>query len=102
MPTFKPIASLTSLLFLAVLPTARGQKPPLTLDELFNAVDIRSVQISPDGHAVVIWLGHSLNGQLSLFGEVAIGIGRRLGGGPPRMKYPLQRIRRTAREPQAD
>src|SRR5260370_18300073 len=48
------------------------------------------------------WRGHSLNGQLSLFGEVAIGIGRRLNGGPPRIKYPLQGIPRTAREPQAD
>jgi dipeptidyl aminopeptidase/acylaminoacyl peptidase len=37
-----------------MLPTAHAQKPPLTLDDFFNAVDIRSVQISPDGHAVVI------------------------------------------------
>ena len=50
----KLIASVASLLFLAVVPTALGQKPPLTLDEFFNAVDIRSVQLSPDGHAVVV------------------------------------------------
>jgi dipeptidyl aminopeptidase/acylaminoacyl peptidase len=53
MPAFKSIASL-SLLFLVVLPSALGQKPPLTSDEFFNAVDFRSVQISPDGHAVII------------------------------------------------
>ena len=45
---------LTSLLFLLLLPTANAQKPPLTLDEFFDAVDIRSVQISPDGHAVAV------------------------------------------------
>ncbi len=54
MPKLNSIASLTSLLFLLLLPSARGQKPPLTLDDIFDAVDIRSVQISPDGHAVVI------------------------------------------------
>ncbi|MFY9561205.1 MAG: prolyl oligopeptidase family serine peptidase [Terriglobales bacterium] len=54
MPTLKPITFLTSLLFLLLLPSAWGQKPHLTLDEFFNAVDIRSVEISPDGHGVVI------------------------------------------------
>ena len=54
MPRLRPITFLTSLLFLLLLPSARGQKPPLTLDEFFNAVDIRSVQISPDGHAVAV------------------------------------------------
>ena len=54
MPRVIRTTSLTSLLFLLLLPSARGQKPPLTLGEFFNAVDIRSVQISPDGHAVVI------------------------------------------------
>ncbi len=54
MPKLSPITSLTSLLFLLLLPSAWGQKPPLTLDEFFNAVDIRSLQISPDGHGVII------------------------------------------------
>ncbi len=54
MPRVRPATYLTTLLFLLWLPSAQGQKPPLTLDEFFNAVDIRSVQISPDGHAVVI------------------------------------------------
>ena len=54
MHILKSTAGLTGLLFLVVLPTGRAQKPPLTLDEFFNAVDIRCVQISPDGRAVVI------------------------------------------------
>ncbi len=54
MPRRRTTTFLTTLLFLLLLPSARGQKPPLTLDDIFNAVDIRSVQISPDGHAVVI------------------------------------------------
>lgn len=33
---------------------ADAQKLPLTLDEFFNAVEVRNVQISPDGRAVVI------------------------------------------------
>jgi len=41
-------------LFFLLLPTAHAQKPPLTLDEFFNAVYFQSVQISPDGHAVVV------------------------------------------------
>ena len=40
-----------AIIFLA---SARGQKAPLTLDDFFNAVEIRAVQTSPDGHAVVI------------------------------------------------
>jgi acylaminoacyl-peptidase len=31
-----------------------AQKPPVTLEEFFNSVDIRSVEVSPDGNAVVI------------------------------------------------
>jgi hypothetical protein len=33
---------------------AQTAKPPLTLDEFFNAVEIRNVRVSPDGHAVAI------------------------------------------------
>ena len=38
----------------ASLAAAQTTKPPLTLDEFFNSVDIRSVRMSPDGRAVVI------------------------------------------------
>ena len=31
-----------------------AEKPRLTLDEFFNSVDIASVEISPDGRAVVV------------------------------------------------
>ena len=37
-----------------MLSGAWGQKPPLTLDDFFSSVEIRSLQISPDGHEVVI------------------------------------------------
>jgi len=40
--------------FIAPFCVAQQSKPPLTLDEFFNAVDIRSVKISPDGRAVVV------------------------------------------------
>lgn len=43
-----------ALLFCAALAAAQTTKPLLTLDEFFNSVDIRSVRVSPDGHAVVI------------------------------------------------
>jgi dipeptidyl aminopeptidase/acylaminoacyl peptidase len=43
-----------SAFFLFVLSGAWGQKPPLTLDDFFSSVEIRSLQISPDGHEVVI------------------------------------------------
>ena len=45
-------ALVLSLTFL--LATARAQKPPLTLDDFFNSVDITAVKLSPDGRAVVI------------------------------------------------
>jgi hypothetical protein len=31
-----------------------AQKPKLTLDEFFNGVSFRSVEVSPDGNSVVI------------------------------------------------
>jgi dipeptidyl aminopeptidase/acylaminoacyl peptidase len=43
-----------ALLFCAAAAAAQTTKPLLTLDEFFNAVDIRNVRISPDGHAVAI------------------------------------------------
>src|SRR3974390_221883 len=40
--------------FFAALAVASDTKPLLTLDEFFNAVDFTRVQLSPDGHMVVI------------------------------------------------
>ncbi|HUI42064.1 MAG TPA: prolyl oligopeptidase family serine peptidase [Terriglobia bacterium] len=43
------------LVFIALArPLAAADKPPLTLDEFFNSVDISAVRMAPDGHAVVI------------------------------------------------
>ena len=42
------------MLFCAAAAAAQTAKPPLTLDEFFNAVDIHSVRMSPDGHALAI------------------------------------------------
>ncbi len=44
---------LPALIVTCVL-SAPAQKPKLTLDEFFNAVSFRSVEISPDGNSVVI------------------------------------------------
>ena len=43
-----------AIVFCAAAAAAQTTKPLLTLDEFFNAVEIRNVRISPDGHAVVI------------------------------------------------
>ncbi len=59
MPRLGTTTFLTSLLFLLSLASAQGQKPPLTLDEFFDNVGIRSVRISPDGQAVVIETGRA-------------------------------------------
>ena len=62
----------TALLIITV-PVGRCQKPPLTLDDFFNAVEIRSLEISPDGHAVVIetvrpdWTGNRFRHDLWLY-----------------------------------
>ncbi|HZQ70233.1 MAG TPA: S9 family peptidase [Terriglobales bacterium] len=44
--------TLVSLLLLSTLSFA--QKPKLTLDDLFNSVSFNSVDLSPDGHSIVI------------------------------------------------
>jgi acylaminoacyl-peptidase len=51
-PRLRVLAPLVLLAFVG--PLCAADKPPLTLDEFFNSVDITSVQISPDGHAVAI------------------------------------------------
>ena len=38
----------------AVAAAAQTSKPPMTLDEFFDSVEIRAVEMSPDGHAVAI------------------------------------------------
>ena len=46
-----------TLLLLCVLScvlSALAQKPKLTLDEFFNTVSFRTVDVSPDGNSVVI------------------------------------------------
>src|SRR5581483_9397943 len=48
----KPVVVFTFLVSCA-LPVF-AQKPKLTLDEFFNAVSFRSIEISPDGNSVVI------------------------------------------------
>ena len=48
----KPICTL--VLVLSCFLPAAAQKPPLTLDEFFNSVDITAVELSPDGTSVVI------------------------------------------------
>ena len=42
-----------------LIPAAFAQKPPLTLDDFFNGVEIPHLRISPDGHAVVISARHA-------------------------------------------
>jgi len=48
------VGVITATLLIVEVPVGRCQKPPLTLDDFFNAVQISSLEISPDGHAVVI------------------------------------------------
>jgi dipeptidyl aminopeptidase/acylaminoacyl peptidase len=58
---------------------ARGAKPPLTLDDSFNSVDLRSVQISPDGRSVVVetarpdWTANRFRSDLWLHREASDG-----------------------------
>ena len=48
------IRKLLLLLVLTCLPALAADKPKLTFDEFFNAVDFPAVKLSPDGQAVVI------------------------------------------------
>src|ERR1039458_9928573 len=45
---------LPALFCAAALAQTPANKPPLTLDDFFNSVDIPNVRVSPDGHAVAI------------------------------------------------
>jgi dipeptidyl aminopeptidase/acylaminoacyl peptidase len=56
-PQFGPGALMRKLflvLFFFPLFSAAQQKPKLTLDEFFNAVSYPSLEVSPDGHSVVV------------------------------------------------
>ena len=48
------VAAVLIAILMAVSALAAADKPPLTLDGFFNSVDIQSVEIAPDGRAVVI------------------------------------------------
>ena len=58
---------------------ARAAKPPLTLDEFFNAVDLRSVEMAPDGRSVVIetrrpdWTANRFRSDLWLYRDAGFG-----------------------------
>ncbi len=75
-------AALAILLFLTTLPVkAAGEKPLMTLDEFFNWVEVHSVKISPDGHAVVVetvrpdWEGNRFRRDLWLYRDNGAGSG---------------------------
>jgi acylaminoacyl-peptidase len=53
------IRNLFLLPLLAVLPVFAADKPKITLDEFFNAVDFTGVKVSPNGHSVVIAAEHA-------------------------------------------
>ena len=52
--TIKKLFSLSLLAALAASIAFAADKPKLTLDEFFNSVSFDSVELSPDGHSVVI------------------------------------------------
>ncbi|MGA2132948.1 MAG: S9 family peptidase [Bryobacteraceae bacterium] len=62
-----------AVLFWAVAAAAQTSKPLMTLDEFFDAVEIRTVRVSPDGHAVAIetaradWEGNRFRNDLWLY-----------------------------------
>jgi dipeptidyl aminopeptidase/acylaminoacyl peptidase len=50
---------LAFLLIFSVTAAVAADKPPLTLDDFFNSVDINAVELSPDGREVVIATGRA-------------------------------------------
>lgn len=60
-------------------PNAYGQKAPLTLDDFFESVEIRSIQISPSGHEVLIetirrdWAANRYRNDLWLYRDSGAG-----------------------------
>ncbi|MBZ5722009.1 MAG: prolyl oligopeptidase family serine peptidase [Acidobacteriia bacterium] len=51
--------SLCSVVVLLTVFALAADKPKITLDEFFNAVDFTAVKVSPDGHSVVIGAEHA-------------------------------------------
>ena len=70
-----PRALIPILFCAAALAQTPSAKPPLTLDDFFNSVDIPSVRMAPDGHAVAIettradWDGNRFRSDLWLYRE---------------------------------
>lgn len=68
-----------ALVLCAAVAAAQTTKPRMTLDEFFDAVDIRDVKVSPDGHAVAIetaradWEGNRFKTDLWLYRDDAGG-----------------------------
>ena len=67
------VGVISVVLLISTVPIGRCQRPPLALDDFFNAVEIHSLEISPDGHAVVIetvrpdWTGDRFRHDLWLY-----------------------------------
>ncbi|HKU25023.1 MAG TPA: DPP IV N-terminal domain-containing protein, partial [Candidatus Sulfotelmatobacter sp.] len=67
--------SLVFALLLSCVSVSFSQQPKLTLDEFFNAVSFRSIEISPDGNSVVIaterpdWDQDRFRGDLWLYND---------------------------------
>jgi len=76
-----PRALIPALFCAAALSQTPSAKPPLTLDDFFNSVDIPNVRMAPDGHAVVIettradWAGNRFQSDLWLYREDQSGAG---------------------------
>src|ERR1700722_9604803 len=74
-------ALIPTLFCAAALAQTPSAKPPLTLDEFFNSVDIPTVRIAPDGRAVAIetsradWEGNRFRSDLWLYREEPGGSG---------------------------
>src|SRR3984885_10292687 len=72
-----PRALILPLFCAAALAQTPPAKPPLTLDDFFNSVDIPNIRLSPDGRAVAIettradWDGNRFRSDLWLYREEA-------------------------------
>jgi len=51
---FKRTARVVTMVFSCTLSILAQNKPKLTLDDFFNAVSFRSLELSPDGHSILI------------------------------------------------
>ena len=53
-PNSVRFAVIVILIYTFVPALSLAQKPPITIDEFFNAVDFDALKVAPDGHSVVI------------------------------------------------